>query len=658
MTPAEAPIVAAVYTSTGLQKQTANFSAAWVGAPPVAIDLKLDLSQLAESGVYDIWVALQPSTNPTGPRLKIQISHATPKLAPVAKLIIDRNYWFIGISTDALPPLTLHEASKRSSLTGIGFAPTANTTLNNKSVSGTLSLTAPASIDRGADKQIPYSLAGDFGIGNATGTVRIDATELTDPAGTFDFEVRSHVHWMYIGITIVIGLIVSYLLKVRLQQRIELDQAVVDAQKLIDQVDAEQMRHMDNAFIASYQPQLLALTNAMKADDPNDINNAKVALDTQWRAALQDLTKRRQTQQDGLNSLMDVTGRVWRIPEAVAAYLASAIQNQPAVAAAIEADNLAEAQTQRDRIIGNLGAGILQAATTWQAAASSVLDYLAAAPPPRGISIAASARFAKPAQDVSAGLKRIGPATTADTTAEIHDALVAIQTERASVEQVLDSLVIAINAEVAFARAEVIRLIPPDWNDSLFDGLERAAKDFSNWLNKVADAPDPDQPAEQSNTFHQAWTVALQKQFDTPNAAVTAKLNANLYAEAAQAAINAKLDGLLIAAAAPGATPSFTAPAFLPRLINVPTPQTIRTTFQTLFTPAPVIPTLVTARAKLKKDKLAQSLMVGVVLIVAGYGTQLGTFVGTFTDFSTLFFWAFGLDLTVDAIARVSKKPS
>jgi hypothetical protein len=64
----------------------------------------------------------------------------------------------------------------------------------------------------------------------------------------------------------------------------------------------------------------------------------------------------------------------------------------------------------------------------------------------------------------------------------------------------------------------------------------------------------------------------------------------------------------------------------------------------------------VSDEAQLKRDKRIQSLLVGVVLIIAGYGLQLNTFVGTFTDFSTLFFWAFALDLTVDAISKATKK--
>ena len=46
-------------------------------------------------------------------------------------------------------------------------------------------------------------------------------------------------------------------------------------------------------------------------------------------------------------------------------------------------------------------------------------------------------------------------------------------------------------------------------------------------------------------------------------------------------------------------------------------------------------------RNKVKSNKGIQFLMNVALLIVAGYGLQLKTFVETFTDFSTLFFWAF-----------------
>jgi hypothetical protein len=60
--------------------------------------------------------------------------------------------------------------------------------------------------------------------------------------------------------------------------------------------------------------------------------------------------------------------------------------------------------------------------------------------------------------------------------------------------------------------------------------------------------------------------------------------------------------------------------------------------------------------AQPKRDNLTQSFIVGVLLVVAGYGLQLNTFVGTFADFSTLFFWAFALDLTVDQLGKLTKK--
>jgi hypothetical protein len=82
----------------------------------------------------------------------------------------------------------------------------------------------------------------------------------------------------------------------------------------------------------------------------------------------------------------------------------------------------------------------------------------------------------------------------------------------------------------------------------------------------------------------------------------------------------------------------------------------MQTHFQTLFTANPVMPTSVTEAKQVRKDKFWQSLIIGFFLVVLGYSLQLTTFVGTFTEISTLFFWAFGLDLTLDTVRTLSAK--
>ena len=44
-----------------------------------------------------------------------------------------------------------------------------------------------------------------------------------------------------------------------------------------------------------------------------------------------------------------------------------------------------------------------------------------------------------------------------------------------------------------------------------------------------------------------------------------------------------------------------------------------------------------------------------VIICVFGVSVYAPSFVGTLADLSSIFFWAFGLDLTLDAVLRLKK---
>jgi hypothetical protein len=95
--------------------------------------------------------------------------------------------------------------------------------------------------------------------------------------------VRSHLHWIYIDVTIFVGLFLSYFLKVHLQQRIELDQANLDARKLYERVVEEEAKHVDPDFRNAYNAAKEALKIALVHDDAADINAKKTDMEAKWR---------------------------------------------------------------------------------------------------------------------------------------------------------------------------------------------------------------------------------------------------------------------------------------------------------------------------------------------------------------------------------------
>jgi hypothetical protein len=467
------------------------------------------------------------------------------------------------------------------------------------------------------------------------------------------------VHWIYIGLTIAVGLIFSYLLKVRLQQSIEFNQAHLDAQKLIETINREADRHVDPTFLAAYHDELETLTTAMNGDSATDINNAKVALDTCWHGALQALLKKHQDQLDALDKLRDITNYDWLVPPTVTQAIRRARVAQADVAQAIERDDLTKADVGRQQIILDLGNEIRAAAMAWQTSIQQIITALQAGP--HGISAGISTALATPAKDLLASLTKVNATIALATPEQIQQALSDIKFERASVQQFFDWLSNAIEMERATAETQIPNPPPATWNAATFAVAPTAVAAFTTFLATLVDDPDAAALPAELAAVHQAWTNALQGQFPAPNALVQAQLDARDYVQATNVAVQHKIAGRAAAVAAlagHAAGAAFTAPAFHGNAAMAAAAPfyAIRTRFQTVATHPPAVRTTVTDAARLKREKLTQSVLVGFLLIVAGYGLQLGTFVGTFTDFSTLFFWAFALDLTVDQVGKAVKK--
>jgi hypothetical protein len=654
----ELPKVEEVYLGGSEPKASTKFSAKWIGNKfPRQISITLDADKTKQAGTYDLYLDLQPDSNPGAGRLKIQVTRPAATIEAIPKLIIDRTYWFIAISSDTHPELRVNETSKKSSLSIATILQPSNASVGTEPIGGQLNVVVPKTpIGPGEQGKLSYSLDGDFRLGTATGSLKIDAPELANPV-SFDFEVRSRVHWIYIGITIALGLVVSYFVKVRLQQKIELDQARLDAQKLIERIEREALRHADPTFLGAYQNQRDTLDHAMVGNSPADINAAKVALDNAWQAALQALSKRHQDQLDALDKLRDITNYSWLVSPGIVQAIDQARAAQAHVAQLIESDDLNHAATERQQIIIDLGNGIRAAATAWQTNEQQVLAALQTGA--AGISVEISAALAKPANDLLGTLHKIDASTQLNTPEQIQQALSDVKFQRSSAQQFFQWLSNAIEMEYATAGASVPDPPPAGWDSGKVGAIATAVHQFTAFLGSLVDQPNPPALPVQLSAVQRAWSDGLQGQFAVMNTAVKAQLDARDYVQATKVAVQEKTGAGVPRSALPAAAgPAFTAPTFYRDPTGAATipMYAIRTRFQAVAAPAPAVPTSFTDAATLTRDKFTQSLLIGLLLIVAGYGLQLNTFVGTFVDFSTLFFWAFALDQTVDQLGKIMKK--
>ena len=153
---------------------------------PREISITLDRDETKQTGTYDLYLDLQPKSNPSAGRLKVQVARPAATTETIPKLIIDRTYWFIAVSSDTQPDLLATETSKKSDLSISAVRSLSNSSVETELIAGKLKFgpTQPT-VTAGKQASLTYLLDGNFPLGNATGTMKIDAPQLATPV-SFD----------------------------------------------------------------------------------------------------------------------------------------------------------------------------------------------------------------------------------------------------------------------------------------------------------------------------------------------------------------------------------------------------------------------------------------------------------------------------------------
>ena len=135
----EGPQVEAVYLNSASPRDAGKFKAKWIGNRfPREIRIVLDKDETKQAGTYDLYLNLQPDSEPGVGRLKIQLARPSASIEAIPKLIINRLWWFFWLSSDSHPDLLLTETSKKSGITISGVRQVSNSVIGIKPIGGTL----------------------------------------------------------------------------------------------------------------------------------------------------------------------------------------------------------------------------------------------------------------------------------------------------------------------------------------------------------------------------------------------------------------------------------------------------------------------------------------------------------------------------------------
>lgn len=667
-------VLSAGQRDDGLQRAfTASWEANAKGIPR-AINIKLsDEFQKKEAllaGSYDLYLDLQPESHADAPRLKVTLSRPVPKLSVYPKVIISRTRWlpfFDRTSWDEKSPQILDEISQKSGADNLRVRLVTPVASGTQIGIGSLAFpNLPSKLAAGDHiDNLEYEVSGPFPLGTTTGTMKVYATGSPDALASFDFEVHDKVARGYLWLILALGLATSWAVKVKLQQNIEWDQAYLDAEALVKRVEAEAAKHENKNFQSAYESSLKALKTAMAGESASEINSKKLDLDKLWKEALEQLTKDRQPEVEAYEQLEETLRFVERL-ELPSDLLKAASEARAALLASremLDRDAFDQVKAARESAIERVARSILDFAEAWKPKLRQSIETLMET---NGLSAPLAKQAAEQAVGVRAALDKVNESGVITSADQLKQAAGDLNNARSVAEQYFSDVAANNEIDLVNAKGQIRRANVAAWKPEPFEEVELRSAELSEDLVQLLDMPDASVAAQALDALHTAWSDALQQQLSQTPAELEALLDGSKYLEALaftlrtlrQQSAPKALEGSVqkTSKSALGEPDEGTAVPVFSWHRLIPQSELTMLRIGTGITPdrPPVFPTRVEHRLWL--SKLWQTLGTGVLAVIGGYGLFSAAWIGSFADFSTAFFWAFGLDLTVDAVLKAVKK--
>jgi hypothetical protein len=495
----------------------------------------------------------------------------------------------------------------------------------------------------GQSRCLDYKAVGAFPWGPQVQAYSLTSPELAAPV-PITFDVRTRLHRAYVLLYVLLGVLVGLVVKVILQRRIERGTARDLALELEDEVRADLAKHPDAVFQRAIDDPLTALANAVAADSVEAMTAARTALDTAWRAAVTDLGVRRTSAQQLIDRLRSVAETDWDVPAAPRDVIARVRDDTTRSRELLASERVSAAMEAATAAIKDASERMSAAIPDWQDGVVDVLASIASSPMGMSPAVAGVATTASNEARLRIGSTKLSPLASAD---QLVAALVSITDETRAARRCVRAVTRELEQELDRVAATFGKP-----REQFGDGAA-AVNAVKQALGNAIDRPDGGQELARTalTALDNAWRAAFESVGGTNLSKPVADLLEEKRDEEAATTLATELRGAAdqpTLAARRGSLPAVAAddPTAPVRTFETRTPFSDER--------APLAVLRARTRMEVAQAKLLQSSTVALLAGLVGYGLFAPKFVGDFQDFVIVFFWAFGLELSADAIARLA----
>src|SRR6266404_8304031 len=607
--------------------------------------------------------------------IKLSVILPAAKLQDVGPVVVEQVVPFFGEpETLGGPSLLLWENSgHKTQLYSISAKPLDFPGGGNQPTNAAISFAPPAAVPPGELAHAPITLSGSFPLGSTKGAVVLVSPQLTG-AQSISFEIKARRSRGSIVFVLVLGLLAGFVLRPWSKRRLELDEAREKVRNAADTLDQELQRRPDAEFQQRVGQALIALRQVVASSKVEALAAGVTAASTALANAMTDLDNRRVLVKDQQAAFTRLTHTDWLLPAEVADAFKIDEQELAKAGLEVESENILSAKVRFDRLSANLGGALGPAVSRWRSHTKSFLDALSAIAVL--ISSKGNERLTQETTAINEKLDAMQAVDGGATVEQIIVMLTGLRDARSRIDDLLSILHIALKSTSEILREQFDQVALPD--EARFKELVLTLDQLEKDLPDLAARPETgaitlparvagitalwrdvmlEQVAGRPEAQKQVNELCDQKDFLGAAAAVVAILKTAVNTEegaVVEEALAANAGKLVtVAPTTFGAGSLFDGLLSMlsgkPGAEDAAIPRTPRET-----TRLPQLEALrVRSLLELLLVKGLRFAISSLVILVVGYALFADKFVGTLSDLLAVFFWGFGIDIGVDAVAEV-----
>lgn len=649
-----------------------------------AINLSTLTGRDLAKGTYDVGVELRSGEMREVKTIQMTIPGAAIAAQP---LVVSRSIAWLVFPADSetLPPLPVRETGKRSfariviqqSDKAIDSEGTHSGTLVFDPAKQSQNVTADKKaflVPSGQPADLPYSVEGEFPVGSAKLNLGIYSDQL-DSVVTVPVEVRTHVTRWALGFMVVFGLVLGFLTRGIIKQRLEFSQArrqaLDEASKLKSARDGVPDKAFRKKVDVAEKKVLEAIENARIGSEA-DLKTAVEAAETELKEAVTGLNSAAADEEKALKELRDFLETGWTLPLEFRAALDTLSSEARRAGELLENSNPTAAQSLRKLAENRLRGLLIEAMPAWQSDMQLWRDIFQAI-----------SRLAEDGVVVQTKLQEfrdaIGKAAAPATSAVLPDLSKSLDAIHDVTQKAL-----ALARYLRNAMVSTFDQMHAPFQDPLFGDLpiwKMAGSDtrqLSEALpDQIADLETPDKElAASADALRAEWRRCLVAE-NAPQSALDL-YDKGEYIEPARAAAQARRERRKHAAkAAGGMVREFMkeggvdlfeeagaggreeAGRISPRFPTTGAGPARRQAVETAAPKLDVPAAIRLLKARTLRELYATQLSMGIIstigLAVVGYFVFADNWSGTSADMLKAFFWGFTTDIGLDALINAGK---